>query len=141
MALLSWSNQYLIGNEVIDAEHQELFRRINAFHDHWLEKRDQQSIAHLLNQLVNYAQTHFRHEEDIMRDAGFPRLVEHQKIHESMIETIFNLRQSFEEKNIHLEMDTMKFVKDWLVNHIVDSDYMFRNFLARRKSSAETPEQ
>ena len=36
MALLSWSNQYLLGNEPIDSQHEELFRLINAFHDHWL---------------------------------------------------------------------------------------------------------
>lgn len=32
MALLSWSNQYSIGNDLIDTEHEELFRLINAFH-------------------------------------------------------------------------------------------------------------
>lgn len=140
MALLSWSHQYLIGNDLIDSEHHELFRLINAFHDHWIERRDHRSIAPLLNQLVAYAQAHFQHEEAIMLDAGFPGLGEHQKIHEAMIDTIFKLCQSFEDKSIHLEMETMKFVKRWLVDHILKDDYLFRNFLARRKSPVEAPE-
>jgi hemerythrin len=139
MALLSWSTQYSIGNNLIDAEHEELFRLINAFHDHWLEKRDHQSIARLLNQLVVYTEMHFRHEEAIMLDAGFPKLPEHQQVHELMVETIFKLCQSFEEKNNHLEMDTMKFLKNWLLDHIVRDDYSFRDFLARQKTSAEAP--
>ena len=139
MALLSWSPQYSIGNEVIDAEHEELFRLVNAFHDHWQEKRDQQSIAQLLNQLVVYAEMHFQHEEVIMLDAGFPRLVEHQQVHESMVDSIFSLRQSFEQHHNHLEMNTMKFVKTWLVEHIIQNDYLFRDFLARQKSASDTP--
>jgi hemerythrin len=139
MALLSWSTQYLIGNDLIDAEHQELFRLINAFHDRWIEKRDHQSIAPLLNQLLSYAEMHFQHEEAIMFGAGFPKLAEHQQIHESMVETIFKLRLSFEEQNGHLEMDTIKFIKSWLLEHIVRNDYLFRDFLARQKSLAEPP--
>ena len=137
MALLSWSTQYSIGNDLIDAEHEELFRLVNAFDDRWREKRDQQSIAVLLNQLIAYAEMHFQHEETIMRDAEFPKLADHQKIHEAMVETIFNLRQSFEAQHSHLETNTMTFVKTWLLGHIIQNDYLFRDFLARRKAPAD----
>lgn len=137
MALLSWSTQYSIGNDVIDTEHEELFRLVNAFHDHWQEKRDAQSIAVLLNQLIAYAEMHFQHEEIIMRDAEFPKLAEHQRIHEAMVETIFKLRQSFEEQHNHLETNTMRFIKSWLVEHIIQNDYLFRDFLSRRKAPAD----
>ena len=141
MALLSWSRQYEIGNDLIDQQHQELFRRINAFHDLWLAQREVQAIAVLLNQLIAYAEMHFQNEEAIMRDAGFPRLEEHQAEHEAMVETIFRLRQTFEQNNGRIEMDTIKFVKSWLIEHIVRNDYLFRDFLARRKSSdAELPQ-
>jgi hemerythrin len=138
MALLSWSNQYLIGHPVIDSEHQELFRLINAFHDHWLEQHESGEIARLLNQLVTYSQMHFRHEEDIMKEAGYPRLAEHQDVHEALVDTIFRLCEAYESKNIHLEMDTMRFVRSWLVDHIVQNDYGFRDFLARKKSVPAT---
>ena len=137
MALLSWSTQYSIGNDLIDTEHQELFRLVNAFHDQWQEKRDPQTIAVLLNQLIAYAEMHFQHEETIMLDAEFPKLAEHQKIHEAMVETIFNLRQSFEEQHSHLEINTMRFIKAWLVEHIIQNDYLFRDYLARRKAPAD----
>jgi len=137
MALLSWSNQYLIGNDLIDTEHEELFRLVNDFHNRWLEAHNRQDIAKVFNQLVVYAETHFRHEETIMEDAGYPRLAEHQQIHEDMIDTIFQLQKSYEEANLRLEMDAMKFVKSWLVGHILENDYLFRDFLARKKSSDE----
>lgn len=133
MALLSWSSQYLIGNEVIDSEHEELFRLVNEFHSRWVENHSPQDIAKVLNQLIAYAEMHFRHEEKIMEAAAYPNLARHVGIHENMIETIFKLQQSLEEKNIHLEMYTMKFVKSWLVNHILNDDYVFRDFLKQMK--------
>ena len=49
-----------------------------------------------------------------------------------MVETIFKLHQSFTTKNNHLEIDTMKFVKAWLLEHILENDYQFRDFLLRK---------
>ena len=138
MALLSWSNQYLIGNDTIDAEHEELFRLLNDFHTRWVDAHNRQDIARVLNQLITYAQMHFQHEETIMADAGFQKLAEHQQIHETMVDSIFALHKSYEEGNLHLEMDTMKFVKSWLVGHILENDYIFRDFLARKKTGAES---
>ncbi len=141
MALLSWSNQYLIGNDLIDTEHQELFRLINDFHSRWLELHNRHDIAKVFNQLVVYAELHFQHEEKIMEDASYPKLAEHQQIHEAMIDTIFQLQKSYEEANLNLEMNTMKFVKSWLVSHILENDYLFRDFLARKKSPDEAAAQ
>ena len=137
MALLSWSDQYLIGNAQIDAEHEELFRLINEFHDLWSNDRNQEDIARVLNRLVAYTQIHFQHEEQIMNEAAYPKLEDHQNIHVAMVETIFKLQQSYEDKGLRLEMDTMKFVKAWLVEHILENDYLFRDYLARKVRSEE----
>lgn len=135
MTLMSWSPQLGIGDATIDAEHQELFRLINTFHDHWIQNRDRQEIAKVLNQLVTYAQDHFQHEEAIMLRHGYPQLADHQFIHELMVDTIFKLRKSFEEHDHHLEIDTMNFIRSWLVDHIANHDFLFRNFLARKQTA------
>ena len=109
-----------------------------------MEKHAAHDIAKVLNQLIVYAEMHFRHEETIMRDAGYPKLEQHQLIHDGLIENIFKLQQSYEDKSLHLEMNTMKFVKLWLIDHILQQDYLFRDFLSRKKptdstSTANTP--
>ena len=137
MALLSWSDHYLIGNDIIDTEHKELFRLINDFHTHWLEAHDRRDIARVLNQLIAYAQMHFQHEENIMGAEGYPILVQSHKIHDALIDSIFQLHQSYREGNLNLEINTMKFVRNWLLEHILKNDYLFRDFLKRQKSSGE----
>ena len=45
--------------------------------------------------------------------------------------------RSYSEGNLNLEINTMKFVRNWLIEHILKSDYLFRDFLKRQKSSGE----
>ena len=40
MTILTWNDQYRIGNALIDEEHQALFRLINEFHSHWSQHHD-----------------------------------------------------------------------------------------------------
>ncbi len=135
MTILSWHDQYLIGNTVIDDEHKELFRLINEFHSKWTEKRDRQTIKEVLNSLIQYCQTHFSDEESIMAQEGYVVLESHRKRHEKLVEDIFKLNQELVEKNTMLEHDLNKFLKHWLVDHIVHFDYDFRDFLVRKRRS------
>ena len=136
MTLLTWSNDYLIGDETIDAEHKELFRIINNFHDKWQERKeseDREAIATVLNRLVRYAEEHFQHEELIMRGADFPLIAEHRSIHEGLFERIFQIHREYAEHDLRLEQHTLNFVRNWLISHIVTEDYRFRDHLAAKK--------
>lgn len=133
MALLSWNDQYLIGQATIDEEHKMLFRLINDFHSHWSEQRDRKDIARVLSQLIQYGELHFQDEERIMAQEGYPELESHRRIHEKLIEEIFKLNEELAGKSPLLERDITKFLKQWLVDHIVHNDYEFRNFLIRKR--------
>lgn len=132
MTLLTWNDQYRIGPGLIDEEHQSLFQMINEFHTHWTEKHDTALIIPILNRLIRYAQKHFRDEEEIMAAADYPQLELHKTFHNKLIEEIFALQQEFEKRNVRLEHDLQKFLKHWLFDHVISSDYEFRDYLARR---------
>ena len=136
MAILSWNDQYLIGQPIIDEEHKNLFRLINDFHTHWSEKRDRQEIARVLNQLIQYGELHFQHEESIMAEEAYPEFESHRKIHERLIDEIFKLNEELAGRSPLLERDMARFLKQWLVDHIVHNDYAFRNFLIRKRRDA-----
>lgn len=129
MTLLSWSDEYLIGEAGIDAEHQTLFALVNDFHSRWQAQSTREEIAAVLQRLVRYAEQHFRNEEAAMAAARYPHLEEHRAVHAYMFEEIFKLREEYERQDTHLEQDTMRFVRNWLVNHIVQHDFEFRAFL------------
>ena len=133
MAILTWHDQYLIGNSTIDEEHKMLFRLINDFHTGWSENRDRAAVAKLLNQLIQYGEMHFQHEEGIMSAEGYPQLESHQRVHEKLVEEIFKLNQELVDKSRLLDRDMGKFLKQWLVDHIVHNDFEFRSFLERKR--------
>ena len=64
-----------------------------------------------------------------------------KRIHDLHDKKLDEMRQAFEQANGRIEIETIKFVKSWLIEHIVRNDYLFRDFLARRKSSdADLPQ-
>lgn len=139
MTILSWNEQYRIGNPVIDEEHQSLFGLINAFHTEWARDHNPNSVMPILNQLIRYSQQHFQDEEAIMEREQYPLLEPHRKCHEKLVEQIFRLHQLFTDHGAKLEHDLQLFLKHWLVDHVVHNDFEFRDFLAA-KHKASRPE-
>ena len=136
MTILSWHDQYLIGERAIDEQHKELFQLINDFHSHWAQLRDAKDIAIVLNRLIQYCEHHFVTEESIMEKEGFPKLEHHRQDHEKLTQTIFLLNEDLGARRELASHDVQKFCKHWLVDHIVNSDYEFRDFLSSKRQQA-----
>ena len=135
MTILSWNDQYLIGNSTIDEQHKMLFKLINDFHSQWNQVHEPKEIAHLLNQLIQYCEHHFATEESIMQKEGYPKLAQHHNDHEKLASSIFSLNEEYAERHELASADVQKFVKHWLVDHIVNADYAFRDFLALKSQT------
>ena len=131
MALVRWDDKYLLGQEQVDAEHRSLFDLINDFYDAYMEDRDRNRVLALFNRLVDYAQKHFTNEERLMVEAGYPDLDAHRQHHERLFEQIFRLNERLQDRAINPEHDTVKFLRNWLGDHIVHDDLVFGAHLAR----------
>lgn len=130
MSLIRWSKEYEIGHKQIDDEHRELFDRINHFHDAWCERQDRREVSLLLSQLIQYAEQHFRNEEEIMRQAGYAALDEHAQKHEGLVETVFELAQKLENRAFNPSHETLAFLRTWLTDHILREDMQFKTTVA-----------
>jgi hemerythrin len=137
MALLNWSRDYQLGHAVVDAEHRRLFDLINDFHYSFLTSRDLGEVRRLLNALVRYSETHFRNEEQLMAEAGYPDLERHKEIHAGLFETIFVLQEKLEAGAVKMESETVAFLRTWLTEHITEEDKAFGRFLAGQHESPD----
>ncbi len=70
-----------------------------------------------------------------MTEAGYPLLAEHHKVHEMMFDKIFNLHQEYARNDMSAEIGTVRFLKQWLVDHILDNDFLFRDFLLKKQAA------
>jgi hemerythrin-like metal-binding protein len=81
MALFTWNPAYSISVPQIDAEHQRLFVLSDQLHGAMKAGSSRAVVESTLAGLIGYCRDHFRHEETVMRESGYPELRAHQALH------------------------------------------------------------
>lgn len=124
---LTWSDEYVLGIEVIDKQHQQLFAYFKEIDDA-IAAKNAQEVEVVVNGLVNYAISHNTFEESLMDQANYPLLDAHHKIHES-----FKKRANSYLEKLNSGADPFKIAEQvriyiglWLVSHVKheDRDYV-----------------
>mgnify|MGYP001550406468 CR=1 FL=1 len=122
MPKILWENKYNIGDEIIDAQHQQLIEYFNAAHEHMLSNKDTSALGlDALIKMVDYCRYHFDSEEAYMKKIGYPDLNEHQKIHEVFQSKLEGLLL-MEEEQYPLTSQILKIFENWIVDHILNLD-------------------
>lgn len=124
--MFEWKNKYNIGVELVDTEHKKLFDLLTELsHDVSSGEKDKAELEAALGSLLEYANNHFIHEEQLMEEAGVdPRHIKRQKMeHKSFFYDIEKLRQhSIDEKIKDRYERLIQFVTSWLVFHTLRTD-------------------
>ena len=134
MDLLSWRPEYQVGVRLIDTEHKYLFKLINEFHAKHARGNSLKQCLLVLNRLVAYAEEHFQHEEALMQKIDYPRYDRQKELHRQLYSSIFELSEKLSMADALVDAETMRFLKHWIVEHIVKEDTDIGDFL-RRKSA------
>src|SRR5574343_1790690 len=115
-----WDSKLDTGVDVIDHQHRRIVDYIN---DLEIAKAmgDKAKVTDVIEQLIDYTQSHFGFEEEMMAEAGYKFIKPHKKVHELFIKRVseFTLR-SAKGEDIVDELHTM--LSKWLINHIANED-------------------
>lgn len=136
MILLSWREDYRVGVSLIDTEHLYLFKLINEFHDEFASGNTHRHLLLVLNKLVAYAEVHFRHEEALMQEIGYPRLERQQQLHEELYSSIFALNEKLSLDGAKVDAETLRFLKHWILAHILKEDMDIGDYMRRKSAQA-----
>jgi hemerythrin len=128
--VIQWTPALAVGVQMIDAQHQELFRRADRFVKA-LESSDRQEIGILLSYLRMYCVTHFGAEENWMREVKYPAYAKHKAEHDRFVKDILALSAEHEKrKGPGLEaMRVGTWISTWLKDHVTSTDVSFATFL------------
>jgi len=121
-----WSDEYMLGVDLIDDEHRDLFQYAQDFHDALSAGRNREAVVKLFDRLLDYTNLHFRNEEEVMRRAGYPDLQAHQDEHRKMTREVMELYK--DKRNIFSE-NVADFLCSWLSKHILEVDRKLATFL------------
>ena len=129
MALMTWNSKYSVGVNALDGQHTVLFGLVNDLHAAMMKGQAQSLTGPLLRKLVEYTHTHFSAEEQMMAAAKYPGLADHRTRHRELIKQVEEYANRFESGEITLSLDLLKFLRNWLSDHIQKVDHQYGPWL------------
>lgn len=130
-----WKERYRVGSELIDTQHQELFKRVSNFirvlqgEGSWEERLEE--VQSTLEFMQNYVIIHFADEEELQREIGYPGLEKHAAIHEAFRQDIQAFGKKVEQEGFD-EETVQEFgakVMTWLIMHVGKEDQKIGEFI------------
>lgn len=120
---LTWSNDYILGVDIIDQQHRQLFAYFEQV-DQAISEQNSSNITIIVNGLVNYAISHNTFEESLMEKANYPLLSAHHKIHETFKEraTKYLDRLQAGEDPFKVAEQVKIYIGLWLISHVKQED-------------------
>lgn len=121
-----FTEDYLTGIALVDAEHKELFRIVDKA-DKLVKSFDELSgydnIIEILNELKEYTKEHFSDEEEYMEGIQYEGLSAQKRAHEAFIDKLENIDLDQIDANPQEYLqELLEFLLGWLINHILYTD-------------------
>ena len=126
---LEWKPEYDVGIESIDRQHRKLVGMINNLQTAVDYSTGEEFERKALDDLVDYTRTHFKYEEGLMEQNGYPDFEAHRAEHERMIATVDEVLETYRQDQDNAMKKAAAFLRAWLINHINGTDKQYSQFL------------
>ncbi|MCI5132847.1 MAG: hypothetical protein D3904_15350, partial [Candidatus Electrothrix sp. EH2] len=140
--VLEWREEYTVGVKEIDSQHKffwGILQRLSDLHLNGIssaEEINQRDM--LLDELLDYAQLHFRTEEEIMARYKYPLIQDQQKEHEIITSELTKQVQAVRYANASTAK-LVYFLIQWFIKHTMYSDKEIGLFIARQRKAQAFP--
>jgi hemerythrin-like metal-binding protein len=131
MTLLEWRDDFRIGIEEVDHEHEEMIRLINELHAALGGERSGERVEAFLGDIFAGISAHFALEEKVMRARNYDGLPDHKADHERLLD---DLRDMMDQQASGAILDEEAFaarLAEWFGAHFRTQDARLHKFLAR----------
>ncbi len=131
---IAWREAMSVGDPVIDEDHRHLVDLINNFETAVSGNINHKRIARVLLGLVEYTGEHFSREEDLQLKVRYPFHDSHRRSHRDVLKKLSEIVAVYTKTVDGPERDRMvidlgKFLKEWLVAHIIQSDLRMKPYI------------
>jgi hemerythrin-like metal-binding protein len=133
-----WREDYSVGHELLDDDHKKLFALIDRMRRIVQSYGTRGEVERVLNELYEYTDYHFQHEEEFLKQVDFPAFEAHKKRHahlkrevETLLHTYNTMAERTDPDDYEFEKELYRFLNDWLVNHILGEDKLYARHVER----------
>ena len=81
----------------------------------------------------DYAEYHFKFEEEYLSKIAFPNISEHRRLHKDFANQIYQYQRSIKDGELVLNTELVQIITDWLFSHIQKEDKKYSNYLENKK--------
>jgi len=131
---IRWDPALVTGVLEIDRQHKEIFARVDALLYAIRGGSSREEVGRLLAFLGDYVITHFRAEEDLMREVEFPGFPTHRAEHQRFVcdLAVLGAEHTRDGASPSLVLRVNSRVSEWLCEHIHRADRELAAYLRAR---------
>jgi hemerythrin len=124
MKKLEWSRSLETGIELIDNQHRELIKRIDALDLAIFKGTGKVELVRMLEYLASYVEEHFEAEEEMMMKVNYPDFTSHYEEHKKFKAIYARILQEYNIKGAdsYLAMELDRQVRKWFEHHLMVTD-------------------
>ena len=117
--------------ELIDEQHRTLFNHIDMVESLGTMPIPKDKAVETIKFLGDYIIKHFRDEEELQRNAKYPRMREHQKLHKWYIREYHKLKDEYDKHGYseHFAHILNESIIDWYSNHVLVEDIALGKYI------------
>jgi len=117
-----WKDSFNIGVAEIDEQHKLFLEYVNECQNASCSNSRSQVTGATIWDLKTYAATHFRFEEELMKEAGYPDLAKHMQLHAYFESRVEELEKAHARGSKNTVESLLHFLQDWFLRHILEHD-------------------
>ena len=126
---LAWQDSFCCGHQLMDSQHQSLFRLANELLEAVLSARPSTEISAIITRLLAEVGQHFHDEEFILEKAGFPGLSQHVAEHAKLLARGHKLAKEFNASSLTVG-DLFQFLAyEMVMLHMLEADREYFPFI------------
>ena len=128
MKNLPLSEAYLVGDELLDAQHKVILSYMAKIRACFLIEKNDKDLLTLMDRLETFCKLHLWDEEKVMEEMNFPEIEDHKVQHALFLTHLENFTGRYEDLNTAMKIDELNFLKAWFLEHIEGSDRKYAEF-------------
>ncbi|MBL4613793.1 MAG: bacteriohemerythrin [Magnetovibrio sp.] len=126
--LVQWTKELETGVTFVDADHKVLINLLNQVNHCIVDNEDLSVLGSVLDALVEYTDYHFLREEKMMELSGYSGIETHKITHRVLSGQVRAVYDDYQNRPEKVNaVDVRDFLQSWLVDHIMGSDFAYRD--------------
>lgn len=128
MEPINWTENYSVGVALFDEQHKSLVDMLNRMIKDPTVTTGSETVSDVLTEMTQYALNHFRSEENLMTEHGYPHLDQHRQQHRRFEDKVVTLCSAIGERVENVPQVLLEYLQAWLTQHILCEDMEYKAF-------------